>query len=88
VRGSYTIHAYVPVIEHASTALHYTIKNNGTSKDVTAATPAKAEGQTSGEWVSLGTYTLAKGNKTEVTLTTTNADGIVTADALLFVPQK
>jgi FAD-dependent oxidoreductase family protein len=86
--GSYIIYAYVPMIEHAATALHYTIKNNRVSKDVTVATPEKAEGQTSGEWVSLGTYTLAKGNKTSVTLTTIKADGIVTADALLFVPQK
>ena len=76
------------MIEHAATALHYTIKNNGVNKNVMIATPAEAEGQTSGEWVSLGTYTLVKGNKTDVTLTTIKADGIVTADALLFVPAE
>ena len=65
------------------------IQNNGTTKDVIIATPTHAEGQTSGEWVSLGTYTLAKGNKTIVTLTTSKAvNGAVAADALLFVPEK
>lgn len=88
VPGNYNIYAYVPVIEHAATALHYIISHNGAGKDVMVAAPVKAEGQTSGEWVSLGTYTLAKGNKTTITLTTIKADGMVTADALLFVPEK
>ncbi len=88
VPGSYSIYAYVPVIKHAATAIHYIINNSGVSKDVIISAPAEAEGQTSGEWVSLGAYTLVKGNKTTVTLTTKGTDGIVTADALLFVPVK
>lgn len=85
VPGSYTIYAYVPETEHAATTLHYTISN---AKDIVIPTPTHAEGQTSGEWVSLGTYTLPKGNKTRVTLTSKAADGVVVADAMLFVPEK
>lgn len=85
--GNYTIYAYLPMVENAAQQMHYII-NNGVSKDVIIPTPSHIEGQTSGEWVSLGSYTLVKGNKTAVTLTTVKADGIVTADALLFVPEK
>lgn len=85
VPGSYTIYAYVPETEHAATTLHYTISN---AKDLVIPTPTHAEGQTSGEWVALGTYTLPKGNKTAVTLTSKAADGVVVADAMLFVPEK
>ena len=88
VAGSYTLYAYVPVTEHAATSLHYIINNSGVNNDVTIATPAEVEGQTSGEWVSLGTYTLQKGNKTDVTIATKNVNGYVAADAILFVPVK
>lgn len=48
----------------------------------------KVVGQTSGEWVSLGTYTLPKGNKAYVEVSNLMADGAVVADAVLFVPVK
>lgn len=87
VPGSYTLYAYVPVVDSAATQMHYII-SNGTTKDVIIPTPTHIEGQTSGEWVSLGTYTLQKGNSTTVTLTTGNANGYIAADAILFVPVK
>jgi hypothetical protein len=45
----------------------------------------KVEGQTSGEWVSLGTFNLPKGKKSYVGISNQNTDGIVVADAVLFV---
>jgi hypothetical protein len=87
VPGSYTLYAYIPVIDSATTQTHYII-SNGTTKDVIIPTPTHVEGQTSGEWVSLGTYTLPKGNTTTITITTSNANGYVTADAILCVPVK
>ena len=55
-------------------------------KQVTiAAKDIKVEGQTSGEWISLGSYRLSKGKKAFVEITNNNADGIVIADAVLFV---
>ena len=85
--GNYTIYVYVPDADHAATTLHY-IVNNGTAKNVDVPTPTQAEGQTSGEWISLGTYMLPKGNKTTVTITSKGSDGVVAADAVLFVPGK
>ena len=87
VPGSYTLYAYVPAADSAATQTHYII-SNGTTKDVIIPTPTHIEGQTSGEWVSLGTYTLQKGNTTTITVTTGNANGYVTADAILCVPEK
>jgi len=86
--GSYTIYAYIPTVENTATQMHYIIYSGSTSKDVFIAPHTNVEGQTSGEWVSLGTYTLQKGNKTSVIITNKNTDGVVTADAILFVPVK
>ncbi|MBG9377376.1 FAD-dependent oxidoreductase [Panacibacter sp. DH6] len=85
--GNYAIYAYVPVAGQASTFLRYQLNNDKGTK-ITVRTPTKAEGQTSGEWVLLGTHYLPKGNNTSVTLTAKGADGTVAADALLFVPAK
>ena len=87
VAGSYTLYAYTPVVDSTATKTHFII-NNGTAKDVFISTPTHAEGQTSGEWVSLGTYNLQKGNSTTVTITTKDANGYVAADAILFVPER
>lgn len=48
----------------------------------------RVEGQTSGEWVSIGTYTLSPGKDSHVTVTNQGADGVVVADAVLWVPIK
>jgi hypothetical protein len=45
-------------------------------------------GQTAGEWVLLGKCNLSKGKNAYVELSNTNADGILVADAVLFVPEK
>jgi hypothetical protein len=87
VPGSYTLYVYMPLVDSAATQTHYIISNR-TTKDLIIPTPTHAEGQTSGEWVSLGTYTFQKGNTTTVTITTNNAYGYVTADAILYVPVK
>ncbi len=75
------------MVDSAATQTHYII-SNGTTKDVFIPTPAHAEEQTRGEWVSLGTYTLQKGNTITVTITTKDANGAVAADTILFVPVK
>jgi len=45
-------------------------------------------GQTNGEWVSLGTWQLPAGDKATVTVTNKNANGTIVADAVLLVPVK
>ena len=87
VTGSYILYAYVPVVDSAATQTRYII-SNGKSKDVFVQSPVKVEGQTSGEWVSLGSYTLQKGISTTITITANKANGYVAADAILCVPVK
>jgi hypothetical protein len=45
-------------------------------------------GQTAGEWVSLGKCNLPKGNAAYVEISNKNSNGIIVADAVLFVPEK
>ena len=44
------------------------------------------EGQTSGEWISVGQYKLSKGMDNYVRISNEEADGVVVADAVLFIP--
>ncbi|TKK71727.1 FAD-dependent oxidoreductase [Ilyomonas limi] len=86
--GKYALYAYIPVVDSAATQTHYIINNGTITKDVIISPNIKAEGQTSGEWVSLGIYTLPKGAATTVTINTKDANGYVVADAVLCVPVK
>jgi hypothetical protein len=45
------------------------------------------EGQTSGEWVSLGSHLLENDKKNYVEVSNAHADGFVPADAVLFIPE-
>lgn len=85
VAGNYAIYAYATITDSASRQTEYIINNGSVTKNIFITPPSEAEGQTSGEWIFLGTYVLSKGNKTSVTLSAENANGIVAADALLFV---
>jgi FAD dependent oxidoreductase len=88
VAGKYAVYAYISSIEGASSQTQYIVRNGNEAKDVTISSHINVEGQTSGEWVSLGTYDFPKGKSASVTITTNGADGIVAADAILFVPTK
>ena len=46
----------------------------------------RVEGQTSGEWVPLGTFDLPGGNTSYVQVSNKDADGTVIADAVIWVP--
>lgn len=46
----------------------------------------RVEGQTSGEWVPLGTYALPQGRTSYTQVSTKDADGKVIADAVIWVP--
>jgi hypothetical protein len=48
----------------------------------------RVEGQTSGEWVSLGIFSLSPGTESHVKITNQGADGVVVADAVLWVPMQ
>ncbi len=88
VAGKYALYTYLPVIDSAAAQTHFIIHNKAMSKDVYIPSHVTVEGQTSGEWVSLGAYTLPQGKGTTVTITTKSANGYIAADAILFVPVK
>ena len=58
------------------------------SEKVIEASTVKVTGQTSGEWVSVGVHSLKKDAKPFIEISNKNSDGIVAADAVLFVPAK
>jgi hypothetical protein len=63
--------------------------HDGKKKKEVIVKPADlvVEGQTSGEWVSLGKYTFSAGNKGYIEVSAAGAaTGTVVADAVLWVP--
>jgi len=86
--GRYTIYAYQSSIDKAASKTHFIIQNGNSKKDIFIAPHTNVEGQTSGEWVSLGTYELKKGKSIQVTVSGKEVDGVMMADAVLLVPDK
>lgn len=86
-QGKYNIFIYFPRVEGASSSVSTAVKAGEQTKTLSLRpNEIRVEGQTSGEWVSLGNYELSKGNENYVEVTTTGADGTVIADAVLFIP--
>ncbi|GAB3971302.1 FAD-dependent oxidoreductase [Spirosoma terrae] len=85
--GKYHIYTYFPRLSKTTTELGITV-SNGTSSKTIPIKPADivVVGQTTGEWVSLGEYTLPKGKTSSVEIVAKQPDGPVVADAVLFVP--
>jgi hypothetical protein len=89
VTGMYNVYAYVPKIPEASSSMKITIYDGKTQKEVTVnRADITIEGQTSGEWISLGSYSLTRGNKAYVIISGSNSSDPVVADAILFVHKK
>lgn len=93
---------YLPVIKKAGNYEVYTYSyaNNKTPFQVSVfdgkaarkieVDPAKVtiEGQTSGEWISLGKYNLPAGQNAWVQITAVHNADKIQADAILFVPER
>jgi len=87
--GRYQVYTYTPRITGAAPAVVCHVFNGQTNKEVMLDHKnLVVQGQTSGEWVSLGTYHFPAGKKAFVSITNKNAAGIVIADAVLLVPEK
>lgn len=85
----YKVYTYVPRVTGAATAVECNVFNGQVNKEVILDHKNMVvQGQTSGEWVSLGTYSFPAGKKSYVSITNKNADGLVIADAVLLVPEK
>ena len=85
----YQIYAYFPKLQHASKKTYITVYDSQkTFEKSINSSDLQIEGQTSGEWVSLASYNLLPGRKAYVEISNKNADGVIAADAVLFVPVR
>lgn len=85
--GKYNVYAYFPKLSKATSKTSIVVFDGKTKKEIIVkASDIQVEGQTSGEWVALGTYVLSHGKNGYVEISTKMSDGITVADAVLFVP--
>lgn len=85
--GIYRLYMYLPKVEHASSKIFINVYDGArNTEDIVETAAVKVEGQTSGEWVTLGSYNLKKESKPYVEILSKGADGVVVADAILFIP--
>lgn len=88
-KGKYDCYIYIPKISNTSSQISVTVSDGKKSKEIIIrTTEVIVEGQTSGEWVSLGTYVLSSGQNVTVQVSAKNADGKVVADAVIWTPSK
>jgi len=87
--GSYKVYVYLPKVSGISSKINILVNNTIDQKEVVVDMKTlKVQGQTEGEWIGLGQYNFPAGNKSSVAISAKDADGIVLADAVLFVPQN
>jgi hypothetical protein len=86
--GAYQIYIYIPKLKGMASQMPISISTiSGIKKIVIKPAEVIVEGQTSGEWVSIGTYRLAKNKQSFVEIQNAKADGYMPADAILFIPR-
>lgn len=87
--GNYKVYVYCPRAAKGTTKMTISVFNGKNNKEVIISpNDVKVEGQTSGEWIALGTYSLPVGKTSYATITNAGSDGVVVADAMLFVPER
>jgi hypothetical protein len=86
--GNYKIYTYVPKRSDQASNTVIRLSADGNTFKQVSYTPAsiKVEGQTTGEWVDLGTISLKKNARPYVEIINEGHDGEVVADAVLFYP--
>lgn len=89
VAGNYDIYIFLPGLEEASTYTDVSVFN-GMKRMVKQVhkDDIKVEGQTGGEWINIGSFTLNKGKDAYIEISNKGADNVVAADAVLFLPAK
>lgn len=86
--GKYKVYSYYPKLDNGTLKTSIIVFDGKTKKEIVVKeSDIQVEGQTAGEWMALGTYSLPSGKKSFVEITNKHADGVVVADAVLFVPE-
>lgn len=87
--GKYQVYSYFPKLANATSKTSIIVFDGKTKKEVVVKeSDIRVEGQTAGEWVALGAFNLPSGKRAYAEIVNKNADGIVVADAILFVPDN
>lgn len=85
--GTYAGYIYFPKVADISSSTLVIVNDGERTHGMTIReSDIRVEGQTSGEWVPLGTYQLSAGKQSYVQVSTKDADGKVIADAVIWVP--
>jgi hypothetical protein len=88
-KGKYNCFIYVPKVAEPSATMPITLTVGKTKVEkVIKPKEVIVEGQTSGEWVSLGEYNLSEKEKVTVEISTKGTNGRVVADAVIWTPVK
>lgn len=87
--GSYNLYTYVSKISGSSSILNITVNDAVKKTDLSInIKDVVVKGQTEGEWVALGKFHFAAGNKGYAAIVVQNADSAALADVILFIPER
>ncbi|MDQ6812771.1 MAG: FAD-dependent oxidoreductase, partial [Bacteroidota bacterium] len=87
--GKYAVYTYYTKTGDTAPETTFIINDGNRVNKVTIVKDAVViSGQTSGSWISLGTFNFKKDQKPFVRLTSSGTQGVVNADAVLLVPVK
>lgn len=87
--GKYHVYIYIPkVAKGANITQIQVFDGQSTTTKAINKKDVQVVGQTSGEWVSLGVNQFAAGKKAYVQVSNAGSDGIIVADAVLFVAEN
>ena len=88
-KGAYHVYTYFPKVMNPATKTYITIYDGDKATEkIISQSDLQVEGQTSGEWLPLGLYNFSGEKKAYVEIFNKNADGVIVADAVLFVPVR
>ncbi|MGX5816740.1 FAD-dependent oxidoreductase [Chitinophaga lutea] len=85
--GQYAVYMYYPRLSNNAAVTKVAVRHGKTEQLVQVkADDVKVVGQTSGEWVKLGTFPMRKGETSTIEIQSDGGEGVVVADAVRWVP--
>ena len=88
-RGKYDVYTYFPRLQHSASSFTYVLSDGSvTTTKVIDLSAIKIEGQTSGDWLHLGTIQVDSGGASYVEISNEGANGLIAANAVVYVPHE
>ncbi len=87
LKGKYSLYFYLPNLEQNSTVFNWEIKQGSKNSSIQIKLDG-AKSTLKGEWISIGDFDFKTKNRAEAILSAKGANGLVPADAILWVPKK